>query len=313
MFIVLAVRLSPAAPEHRLSPAACLPPAVTTTLLQVWCHVNRPCSRLPCALPATWWGASRSAALGSTATLPLLHKLVRTQLAATRTVHSSIKTGLLLPTTMMDLRQPSQSSRTWTSWAVPTTSRTCCQAGSLLQVGCPPKQFLQQRYQIPRQPVQGAHHCLHLQVLSLAFSHVAPVGNAKEARKRNLDHAGNGAQPFHCLLLAVQLLTALQLLRSACRFALVTARSRNSWMLVWRSASLGQGGRNTRGGKRHRGPPPPTSGSSAVPAVGCASTCGKANAAATSGTLISRRRTLSTAAICARPSQRCLAVHLKVS
>eukprot|EP01047_Picozoa_sp_COSAG01_P016452 COSAG01_NODE_843_length_13172_cov_84.009791_6_plen_75_part_00 len=61
------------------------------------------------------------------------------------------------------------------------------------------------------------------------------VGNAKEARKRNLDHAGNGAQPFHCLLLAVQLLTALQLLGSACRFALVSTRSRNSWMLVWRS------------------------------------------------------------------------------
>jgi hypothetical protein len=92
-----------------------LPPAVTTTLLQVWCHVNRPCSRLPCALPAVWWGASRSAALDPNATLPLLHKFERTRLAATRTVHSSIKNCPLLPTTMMDLRQPSQSSRIWTS------------------------------------------------------------------------------------------------------------------------------------------------------------------------------------------------------
>eukprot|EP01047_Picozoa_sp_COSAG01_P122812 COSAG01_NODE_51694_length_352_cov_4.430830_1_plen_69_part_01 len=50
MFIVLAVRLSPAAPEHRLSPAACLPPAVTTTLLQVWCHVGM----VMCAGATTW-------------------------------------------------------------------------------------------------------------------------------------------------------------------------------------------------------------------------------------------------------------------
>jgi hypothetical protein len=75
----------------------------------------------------------------------------------------------------------------------------------------------------PRQPVQELHQRVQLQVPSPLFSNHALVLNARQQPplQRNLGHKGDDVHPFHRLLLAVQLLSALLLLKSPCHSALI--------------------------------------------------------------------------------------------